>query len=112
MSQPRSILNQRIHRPHRSVHLAAVDRLSPYRDLAAEDGCVHLPTEAKSVYDVTGAGDMVLAALAAAWLPRRGVRVIDASVPGTNARLQGMYAASRAERAAAARQAPLAGEAV
>ncbi|MHC4245839.1 MAG: PfkB family carbohydrate kinase [Planctomycetota bacterium] len=35
--------------------------------LATEDGCVHLPTEAKSVYDVTGAGDMVLAALAAAW---------------------------------------------
>ena len=35
--------------------------------LATEDGCIHLPTEAKSVYDVTGAGDMVLAALAAAW---------------------------------------------
>ena len=35
--------------------------------LATEDGCTHLPTEAKSVYDVTGAGDMVLAALAVAW---------------------------------------------
>ncbi len=35
--------------------------------LATEKGCTHLPTEAKSVYDVTGAGDMVLAALAVAW---------------------------------------------
>ena len=35
--------------------------------LASESGCTHLPTEAKSVYDVTGAGDMVLAALAVAW---------------------------------------------
>ena len=34
--------------------------------LANESGCIHLPTEARSVYDVTGAGDMVLAALAAA----------------------------------------------
>ena len=34
--------------------------------LADATGCVHLPTEARSVYDVTGAGDMVLAALAAA----------------------------------------------
>ena len=34
--------------------------------LANESGCVHLPTEARAVYDVTGAGDMVLAALAAA----------------------------------------------
>ncbi len=34
--------------------------------LADDTGCTHLPTEARSVYDVTGAGDMVLAALAAA----------------------------------------------
>jgi D-beta-D-heptose 7-phosphate kinase/D-beta-D-heptose 1-phosphate adenosyltransferase len=34
--------------------------------LADATGCVHLPTEARAVYDVTGAGDMVLAALAAA----------------------------------------------
>lgn len=33
---------------------------------ATEDGCVHMPTEARAVYDVTGAGDMVLASLAAA----------------------------------------------
>ncbi len=34
--------------------------------LSDESGCIHLPTEARAVYDVTGAGDMVLAALAAA----------------------------------------------
>ena len=34
--------------------------------LSTESGCVHLPTEARAVYDVTGAGDMVLASLAAA----------------------------------------------
>lgn len=34
--------------------------------LANPDGCTHLPTHARLVYDVTGAGDMVLAALAAA----------------------------------------------
>ncbi len=34
--------------------------------LADAGGCTHMPTEARSVYDVTGAGDMVLAALAAA----------------------------------------------
>jgi len=30
-------------------------------------GLVHVPTRARDVYDVTGAGDMVLAALAGAW---------------------------------------------
>lgn len=44
--------------------------------LADEAGCTHLPTEARSVYDVTGAGDMVLAALAAAWC--RGVSDVEA----------------------------------
>ena len=34
--------------------------------LANSEGRTHLPTDARSVYDVTGAGDMVLAALAAA----------------------------------------------
>ena len=33
--------------------------------LVEEDGVKHLPTEAREVYDVTGAGDMVLAGLAA-----------------------------------------------
>ena len=33
--------------------------------LVEEDGVRHLPTEAREVYDVTGAGDMVLAGLAA-----------------------------------------------
>lgn len=44
--------------------------------LADASGCTHLPTEARSVYDVTGAGDMVLAALAAAW--SRGVTGVEA----------------------------------
>ena len=34
--------------------------------LSNDSGCIHLPTEARAVYDVTGAGDMVLASLAAA----------------------------------------------
>ncbi len=44
--------------------------------LVDEAGCIHLPTEARSVYDVTGAGDMVLAALAAAW--GRGITGVEA----------------------------------